>query len=482
MSVLYVKNKLYSDFLRIDPSINIKNMLLIFLVALLLRIIYAWFFVDVENLIHEDQEFYIYLGQTIAKTGEFVQHTNGGNIPVTERVPGYPIFLSIIYSLFGENNMAVVLVQIIIDSLTCVVIGLLSGLVMRHGFLIAGIVSALNLNMIILSGMILTDTLFLFFFSLFILFSFFYLRKAKKMQLFLSITFLSIATLVRPVSYFLIVLLLLLLIIRFVLKKSSLKEVIQSLFVYLIPIVIVLGSVHHRNYHEYNSYSLVSQGGMHTLNWVVPAVYQYSGQGSYQEGKNFAKSALEQSMVRDKIKTLPDNPFESSSYRMKVAKEALLELGLLNIVHAWTGGTLINLVSPSVAYAPIVRKMDHPSFYATTGNGVFEKLINYINNTNGLTYLSIIAIGSLFSIMFLFISLIGLYKLVLSLQFNKNNRVIILLSVLVIVYFFAITGPIVGVKYRLPIEPIMTLFFSYVLINFIKKYKFKFLEKKCSLD
>jgi len=34
-------------------------------------------------------------------------------------------------------------------------------------------------------------------------------------------------------------------------------------------------------------------------------------------------------------------------------------------------------------------------------------------------------------------------------------------------YFIAITGPIIGVKYRLPIEPIMTIFIVYA-INTIK--------------
>ena len=471
-NIFYVKNKLSSYFYN-NASFSTKSVLFVFLVAALIRITYVWFFVDIQNLTHEDQGFYIYLGQTMAKTGEFSQNINGVSTHVTERTIGYPFFLSIIYSIFGENNMYVIFVQIIIDSLTCVIIGLLSGLITRYGFLIAGTVSALNLNMIILSGMILTDTLFLFFFSLFILFLFSYFRKEKKIQLFLSIIFLSIATLIRPVSYYLIALLLLLLIVKFLLEKLQFKEVVKVLFVYLIPFMVIFGNTHYRNYHEYKTYSLVSQGGMHTLNWVVPAVYQYSGQGSYQEGKEIAKKHLNNSMIKDGINELSDNPFKSSSYRMGIAKEVLLEFGLLNIAHAWATGTLINLISPSVAYAPIVRKMDHPSFYATIGNGAIEKLVNYISNTNALTYLFIIIVGSLFSIVFLFMFLIGLYKLMLFSRFNKNYRDVVIFSLFIIGYFFAITGPIVGVKYRLPIEPIMTLFFSYAVVNLLRRYRSK---------
>ena len=37
-------------------------------------------------------------------------------------------------------------------------------------------------------------------------------------------------------------------------------------------------------------------------------------------------------------------------------------------------------------------------------------------------------------------------------------------------YFLAITGPIIGVKYRLPLEPILTLFVTYFLIGVRPKF------------
>ena len=88
-----------------------------------------------------------------------------------------------------------------------------------------------------------------------------------------------------------------------------------------------------------------------------------------------------------------NNPFENDSYKMQVAKEILTELGLVNILHSWTVGSAINLISPSVAFAPIVRKIEHPSFYAVPGSGVTEKLLNYISNMNGMLYLFIILSG-----------------------------------------------------------------------------------------
>jgi len=176
-----------------------KNILFIFILALTVRSGYALLFVEGNNLILEDQMMYIQIGKAMAETGDFLQTTSGGYITVTERLPGYPALIALVYTLFGESNMAVVAAQILIDSFTCVIIALIVESVVTGGLLVAGIVSALNLGMIILSGMILTDTLFLFLFSIFILFAFHYLRYLEKTKLFLAISFLSLATLVRPV-------------------------------------------------------------------------------------------------------------------------------------------------------------------------------------------------------------------------------------------------------------------------------------------
>jgi len=442
----------------------VNKILFVFIVALIIRISYAWFFVEESNLFLEDQMMYIQLAQHYPLTG-FLGVTS-------ERMPGYPFLVATIYNIFGESNMAVVMMQVLIDSLACVVIGLIAETVVYRSFIVAGIVSAVNLNMIILSGMVLTDTLFLFLFSLFILFAFRYLKHLTKIQLFLAVSFLCFATLVRPVSYYLLLLLFPLLIGFILWKKVSFKQAVYSLLLYMVPVVIAFGSLHLRNYDEYSSFSLTSQGGSHALHWVVPATYQYSGQGSYQEGQVFAKDHMEHAMSKDNLESLPDNPFKSSSYRMRVAKEALTDLGLLNILHAWSSAAVVNLLAPSIAHAPIVRSMEHPSFYATSGNGAIEKLLNYITNTDGLLYLLIIIIGTIISLVFLIISMFGFYRMIGLAWFEKKNREILLFSLFIIIYFIAITGPVIGVKYRLPIEIIMIVFFSYAL-GWIKKGKIK---------
>ena len=170
----------------------------------------------------------------------------------------------------------------------------------------------------------------------------------------------------------------------------------------------------------------------------------------------------------DEMSFLFMGDFMQHSPQIKAAKDALEDLGLMNMLHAWSVGAAINMLTPSAAYMPAVRAMEHPSFYATPGDGAVEKLINYINNTNGLFYLFTITIGTLISIVFIIIFMSGLYKMVRLAWVENRNREILFLSLFIIIYFLTITGPIIGVKYRLPVEPIMTLFFAYAVSNLLR--------------
>jgi hypothetical protein len=222
----------------------------------------------------------------------------------------------------------------------------------------------------------------------------------------------------------------------------------------------LLGSIHQRNYQQYGSIALASNTGSHLLNWVVPATYQYSGQGSYQEGQKLAREKLAFVLQNDHLERLPSNPFEKSSYKANVGKEILLDFGYGSILKAWISGSIINLLSPSVAFAPALRSLEHPSFYETEGDGVVSKLLNYIKNSNGFLYLSILAVGTIISILFIFLSLIGVLKMFSTYSVITTSTLILLVG-----YFLAITGPVLGLKYRLPIEPILIIFVTYAILN-----------------
>jgi 4-amino-4-deoxy-L-arabinose transferase-like glycosyltransferase len=428
----------------------VKDSIVVLFLALSIRAIYAIFFVEPEYLIAEDQILYIRLAQQISESG-FLGLT-------TERVPGYPLFLSTIYTLFGKDLWNVVLVQIFLDSLSCVLVGLTAHSVFGRGILVAGVLSAINLNMIILSSTILTDTLFLFLFILFIFSLLKYLQNDELIWFVFLVLFILMATLVRPLSYYLLFILPVGLLWWKLCKGDTVLEISKLVLIYIVLIGVLLGGIHKRNFQQYNSTEIVSQTGRHVLGWVVPAVYQYSGQGSYQEGKKIARERLVSALHRDNLEGLPLNPFESSSYQTNVGKEILFEFGFMNVFKAWVIGSTINLLAPSVAYAPALRSMEHPSFYRTNGDGVVDKILNYIKNSSELFYIFVLTIGFIISLVFVSFALLGVFRMASILPTITVTTLLFL-----VVYFLIIAGPIIGVKYRLPVEPVLILFSTYFL-------------------
>ena len=431
----------------------LRNSTILFLLALLVRACYAIFFVEPEHLLIEDQMQYLYLAQEFPESG-FLGIS-------TERMPGYPLFLAIIHSIFGEGMLlGIVVVQILLDSVSCVVIALMAHFMFGKGFWIAGTISAINLNMIILSASVLTDTLFLFLFILFLFSLMKYLKNEQIIWLFLFVLFISLATLVRPLTYYLLPILLIWIVGWRLWHRDSILKIGMLTTLYLAVVVAILGGIVQHNYNQYGATNLTSDTGRHVLGWIVPATYQYSGKGSYQEGLILAKEKLDLALRRDNLVELPLNPFEKSSYKANVGKEILLDFGYGSILKAWISGSIINLLSPSVAFAPALRSLEHPSFYETEGDGVVSKLLNYIKNSNGFLYLSILAVGTIISILFIFLSLIGVLKMFSTYSVITTSTLILLVG-----YFLAITGPVLGLKYRLPIEPILIIFVTYAILN-----------------
>jgi 4-amino-4-deoxy-L-arabinose transferase-like glycosyltransferase len=442
-------------------SKRVKDVVLIFSLALLVRIVYILFFVEPEYLLTEDQSLYIQLAQ---------QFIDGGFLGVSpDRLPGYPLFIASVYSMFGEGLWGVVLIQVLLDSISCVVIALMAHLIFGKGFLVAGILSAFNLNMVILSATLLTDTLFLFLFILFLFSLLQYFQNKQFKWLALLVLFISMATLVRPSTSYLLPILLIFLVSWRLWCRDNILKIGTLTVLYLVIVVGLLHSIYQRNYYQYEVAALTSQTGTHLLGWVVPATYQYSGQGSYQDGQQLVRLKLTLALQRDQLEALPQNPFESSLYQTNIAKDILFELGFLNILKAWAVGSVVNLLAPSVSYAPALRAIEHPSFYETKGDGVVEKLFFYIKNSSETFYLLILAVGTIMSVIFTVLVFLGAFKMIL-----VFSPVIITTLLFLVIYFLTITGPVIGVKYRLPMEPILTLFTTYFLNEyFINRVKFR---------
>jgi hypothetical protein len=168
------------------------------------------------------------------------------------------------------------------------------------------------------------------------------------------------------------------------------------------------------------------------------------------------------------IRSLPTNPFENSNLLMEVASKALLEVGLVDISKAWFFGSAINLLSPSPMMIPYVQSLKKNSFYFTDGISPFDKLINFLKNEDNLLFTMIIVPSIIITCMFFIVQISGMFFLIK--KYSDRNRLTISYVLAIVGYYLIITGPIIGVKYRLPIEPILILFSSYSFYLLVNRF------------
>ena len=73
-----------------------------------------------------DTKFYEELARNWLDHGVYGLFVNGRLMPVDQRMPGYPVFLAAIYSVFGRARIAVMLAQAAIDLFTCILAALIA--------------------------------------------------------------------------------------------------------------------------------------------------------------------------------------------------------------------------------------------------------------------------------------------------------------------------------------------------------------------
>src|SRR6267143_4600028 len=101
------------------------------LVFLALLVVAATFRIAVAhwlaNDVPEDGKTYAQIARDVLEQHVYSHETEAPYDPSLIRVPGYPLFLASIYSVFGHtNNGAVRIVQALIDTATCALVALLA--------------------------------------------------------------------------------------------------------------------------------------------------------------------------------------------------------------------------------------------------------------------------------------------------------------------------------------------------------------------
>ncbi|MBM3583957.1 MAG: hypothetical protein FJX36_05855 [Alphaproteobacteria bacterium] len=429
--------------------------LLVFAVALLLRLGYVALVHDgTRSLLQPDSELYLTLGRDLVETDGFNRVTGLGAEPETERVPGYLAWIAAFRLVVGEDALWPVLGQAVLDAATCVAIALLAARLDRRAALPAGLLAAVNLNMIAAAGVVLTDSLFLAVFALWLLAGVRLLQRPSAVGALGCGVLLGLATLVRAMTQFLPPVFALVVFWGAWRAGTRPARAAGLALLALVGSLAVTAPHALRNVMAFGHLALTSQGGTHALFWVVPAAREFA------EGVPFEITQKDMALRQDRMFPVRSaNPFVESDHAMALARAAMADMGVVALARAWVSGAAINLAAPSVFAVPPVQRLERPSFYATPGDGLVGKLVAYVRATGNATVLSLLCGGVAVTAAARLVQLVGL--IAVRRRLTEPSWLFLLV---VAGYVLAITGPVTGVKYRLPLEPILSVLMAQGLL------------------
>jgi hypothetical protein len=425
-----------------------KTTLIFFFLALLARIIFIFFQgSSIEQYLIEDELMYWDNSLSFLRTGILNKDI------LYERMPSIFIYYKILLWLTSENLKILLYIQAVIDTISCFMFYRIACLIApRHKFFLYGF-AALSPLMIILSSQVLSETIFLFFFTFFIYFSVRVIMPEKNffyLFIILSGLFLGISTSFRAITFPLIFLSLIPLTIIFINKRIPKLKLMILLSIFLLSALLPISFRLINNIKMHNTFSLTSQKGSHFAYWVVPIILS--------ESKGIKRPDALKIITDERSKYLfTNNPYKNDVILRNIGMTVLADVSLSKVIYAWSKGILINLSAPSILLDKKLRSLPHPSYYEVS-NPIkwLQSLVSDKKYYNYLLIISLASITSIFSILSLIIGPILLYR---------ENKYVSYLCLLYVAYFMIITGPVLSPKYIFPILPCIFLYQAFTLVK-----------------
>ncbi len=378
------------------------------------------------------------------------------------RTPGYPFFISVVYSIFGSQPCTAIFAQIFLNLISIVFLYKIGKELFseRAGF-IAAILFSIDLHHTIFIYYILTETIYT---TIFLTALLFYVRAIKTSRLkffILTGVIYGISTLIRPISQYYIGGIFLFTLLWY---YKDCKNGIKLSVVLIAAYFIAVAPWCYRNYSEYNHFALSNIKGYNLLFWNA----------SYYESKRLKqpidsvnahfKNELEKMGWRADA-----NPFEKEKYDGALASKVIkahfgdyLRTHLIGTVkiHLSVGTQSLT----EVLHIP-AKKFSEEEKY---NNGVIALAKKFFAEKTVYEILLGLFVAVFLAIVYFFAT-IGIWRMV------KEKQTLLMLFLLGSAGYFAlISGIISYARYRLPSMPFYILLASLGIVSWLEKRNRKY--------
>ncbi|MBP7508619.1 MAG: glycosyltransferase family 39 protein [Prolixibacteraceae bacterium] len=367
------------------------------------------------------------------------------------RTPLYTLFVALTYGLTNNSIATVLFIQILMNLLSVYLVYRIANEIFTHKIaLLSALLFAVDPLQIIYSIQLLTDVMFvfLFLFSIYFLCKYFKTNTIKTLSL--SALFLGLATLTRPITFlfpFLSIILLLLF------HKTSLTYKLKHAALFGFVFIISISPWLSHNYCKYGVAKLSSISGYNLLIFNVASTEAYKTQKPIAEvQKYFNYLAIQRGSDSTALNPSNKEPFKNSDIYTGIAKEYIKDNFLLYIKRNIIGIAYMYVAVPTglITTNFNIQSKYHSEHYA---GAKFSGGFKYLGFFNKMSLVELIITVSMF--LFLFLIYVFSFLKVLNPGRKRDSWFYILLFVLIILYFSALTGVVGASRYRLPIMPFL---------------------------
>lgn len=380
--------------------------------------------------------------------------TNVDGSPHVYRLPGYPIFLAAGYALSNHNVTVTLLVQCLLASFIPLLVFGLAVVVFPTIPVVAYVssfVTVMHVGFLTFAGMIMSETLFTFFFLMCLLFVCGVIRGWWRWWALVGSGLnLGIASLIRPSGP----LLLMAAIILLLLCLRPYRYAIKAALIFCGSWLAVVGMWLARNFLLTGSLFLHTLSGPHLLNHGAARVVMMAHRCSYQEAQGIVTASLEQRIHEQTVhKQRPLYEWERCPITEKFALQTLLSYPwqTMHLCVNNVAKTLLSLYSSELLFIDSGGQL--PAY--TSQPDVSDMFMRFLCPRLHDIRIVWIIYFEIFMHLFILLGLFGFFVIMLRYHWIPDR---IVLYLLMFACLFILPTCICGfARLRLPIEPIFIM-------------------------
>lgn len=366
------------------------------------------------------------------------------------RTPGYPLFITLFYRIFGIRPWIVIIAQIIMDSFSGIILMKVVHLLFKMKVaLTAGILWSMDPFAIIYSNQLFSDCLFVFCVVVFIYLLIKFLKNGHKHNFFLCGFIGGLMALIKPVSLYLLILFMVFFFIR---RMVRIQSIAICLIIFILTIIpwLVRNKIVHKHF-----FLSVSSNYNSLILYAVPVL-------SVMEGKE--ETEMKQIEIESMVQTYPDlyvwDPYTFFQRYRQRAMEIIRSHPLL-FARVYVIGLFDMFFSVEKSYFNCIFNIHRPRQFDAVNlffkHGIKESASAILNHYDKWTLIYAI-------LMFMFLLFEYTFAVIgFILMWIKKSWIQVSILLITLLYFVFIHGAAGNGRFKLAIIPLYLVFVAFGL-------------------